>query len=290
MNYCLKYPTLKINLSVCLVLSLLFSCKDNQVVTKETETAPVEQATGIQTDTKQTIADAATIMARPQVPILCYHDIRPIKPNASADAKVYTVSPEAFADQMKTLADSGYQTILPDDLYNYLAFGKSLPAKPIMLTFDDTDLDQFEIGAAEMRKYNFKGVYFIMTISIGRNKYMSREQIKQLSDEGHAIQGHTWDHHRVTKYTTQDWDKQVTGAHETIENITGKKVEYFAYPFGLWNKEAFEPLKERNIKMAFQLSTKRDSTEPLYTVRRMIVSGNWSTQGVLQSMNATFKK
>lgn len=285
-----KYPSMKTNLMACLMLSMLFSCKENQEVAKEAETTPIENATEIKKDTIQTIADAATIMARPQVPILCYHDIRPIKANASANAKVYTVTPEAFADQMKTLSDSGYQTILPADLYNYLAFGKPLPPKPVMLTFDDTDLDQFEIGAAEMRKYNFKGVYFIMTISIGRDRYMSREQIKQLSDEGHAIEGHTWDHHRVTKYTPDDWDKQVTGAHKTIEDITGKKVEYFAYPFGLWNQEAFAPLKERDIKMAFQLSTKRDSTEPLYTVRRMIVSGNWSTQGVLQSMKATFNK
>ena len=286
----LKFCFLKINLSVCLVLSMLLSCKDNPAEPNNTEIEQVEQAKEIKKDTVLAVADAATIMARPQIPILCYHDIRPIKPNASANAKVYTVTPQAFADQMKMLADSGYQTILPNDLYNYLAYGKSLPPKPIMLTFDDTDVDQFEIGAAEMKKYNFKGVYFIMTISIGRNRYMSREQIKQLSDEGHAIEGHTWDHNRVTKYTTADWDKQITIANKTIENITGKKVEYFAYPFGLWNKEASAPLKERDIKMAFQLSTKRDSTEPLYTVRRMIVSGNWSTQGVLQSMNATFKK
>src|SRR5690606_9105274 len=120
MNACLKYPSMKINLIVCMMLSILFSCKDQKVNSEETQTTQVEQSSEIKKDTIQTIADAATIMARPQVPILCYHDIRPIKPNASSDAKVYTVTPEAFADQMKTLADSGYQTILPDDLYNYL--------------------------------------------------------------------------------------------------------------------------------------------------------------------------
>ena len=42
------------------------------------------------------------------------------------------------------LADSGYHTILPDQLYDYLTKGTPLPSKPIMLTFDDTDLDQFD--------------------------------------------------------------------------------------------------------------------------------------------------
>ena len=55
-----------------------------------------------------------------------------------------------------------------------------------MITFDDTDEEQYSIGAAEMNKYGFKGVYFIMTISIGKPRYMSREQLKQLSDEGHV--------------------------------------------------------------------------------------------------------
>jgi peptidoglycan/xylan/chitin deacetylase (PgdA/CDA1 family) len=282
-------PFKKLIAVICITAYIFSACANANVETVSEKNTGIPDLK-VKPAPEKTVSDAATILARPQVPILCYHDIRPIKPNASANAKVYTVSPEAFAEQMKTLADSGYQTILPDDLYNYLAYDDPLPPKPIMLTFDDTDVDQFEIGAAEMKKYNFKGVYFIMTISIGRNRYMSREQIKQLSDEGHAIEGHTWDHHMVTKYNPDDWVKQLTASHQTIEDITEKKVRYFAYPFGLWNKEAFAPLKERDIKLAFQLSTKRDSTNPLYTVRRMIVSGNWSTKGIIQSMNATFKK
>ena len=78
------------------------------------------------------------------------------------------------------LADSGYHTILPDQLYNYLTTGAPLPSKPIMLTFDDTDLDQFEIARPEMKKYGFKGVFFIMTVSLGRPHYMTKEQVKQL--------------------------------------------------------------------------------------------------------------
>src|SRR5207253_9000280 len=129
------------------------------------------------------IADAATIIARKEVPVLCYHQIRDWDAKDSKSSRDYIVPVEAFKAQIKMLADSGYHTILPDQMYNYLAYGAPLPSKPVMLTYDDTDDDQFVIAAPEMKKYGFKGVFFIMTVSINRPKYMTREQIKQLVDE-----------------------------------------------------------------------------------------------------------
>ena len=118
--------------------------------------------------------DKAAVMARKQVPILCYHQIRDWKPTDSKTNKDYIIPVAAFKAHMKMLADSGYHTILPDQLYDYLTKGTALPSKPIMLTFDDTDLDQFQIARPEMKKYGFKGVFFIMTVSIGKVKhYMS---------------------------------------------------------------------------------------------------------------------
>lgn len=257
----------------------------NPVVTdsakKEVVAPPVEQ--------EKKIADAATILARPQVPVLCYHHIREAKPGQSETFKSYSVSPSQFADQVKTLHDSGYQTVLPDQLYDYLAYGKELPAKPVMLTFDDTDEEQFSIGAKEMDKYGFKGVFFIMTISINRPRYMSREQIKQLAENGHAIESHTWDHKMVTKYEEGDFQNQMIKPKKTIEDITGKTASYFAYPYGIWSPKVFPLLKEADFKLAFILSTKRDSTQPLYTVRRMIVPGQWSTKGMMNAMKKTFE-
>ncbi len=237
---------------------------------------------------EKAVADAATILGRTEVPVLCYHHIRPIKPGESANMKSYSVTPAAFAEQMKTLADSGYHSVLPDQLYNYLAYGYPLPAKPVMLTFDDTDEEQYTLGATEMEKHGFKGVYFIMTISINRPRYMSKEQIKDLANKGHEVACHTWDHHMVTKYTGNDWDIQLVKPRKTIEDITGKPVKYFAYPFGLWNKAAIPELQKRDYQLAFILSTKRDSLQPLYTVRRMIVPGTWSAPGMLKAMKSTF--
>src|SRR5919199_2071462 len=53
------------------------------------------------------IADAATILARPQVPILCYHQIRDWRPKDSKTAKDYIIPVASFRDQMQMLADSG---------------------------------------------------------------------------------------------------------------------------------------------------------------------------------------
>jgi peptidoglycan/xylan/chitin deacetylase (PgdA/CDA1 family) len=239
---------------------------------------------------KKTRASLAGILSKREVPVLCYHHIRAIHAGQSESMKSYSVTPAAFAAQMKALHDSGYETILPHQLYNYLVFDEALPAKPVMLTFDDTDKEQYSIGAAEMNKYGFKGVFFIMTIAINRPRYMSKEELKNLSDSGHVIAGHTWDHHMVTKYAGADWDTQLVKPQLQLEAITGKPVKYFAYPFGLWNQAAIPELKSRGYELAFILSTKRDSTEPLYTIRRMIVPGTWSTPGMIKAMKSTFNK
>ncbi len=269
------------------VLVILISACNTSV---DTNNKNAELKNNSDTVSNQIILDLPAMLAKKEVPVLCYHHIRNFSAGESASMKSYSVTPAAFAEQMKTLHDSGYHTILPEQLYNYLVHDAALPAKPVMLTFDDTDKEQFTLGATEMNKYGFKGVFFLMTIAIDKKRYMSKEELKELADSAHAVEAHTWDHHMVTKYKGGDWDTQFVRPKKKIEEITGKPVNYFAYPFGLWNKEAIPELKKAGYKMAFILSTKRDSTEPLFTIRRMIVPGQWSTEGMLKAMKTTFNK
>ncbi len=247
----------------------------------------------IQADTmnfrSETMADAATIIARKQVPVLCYHHIKDWTEKTSDRAKDYIVPVHVFREQMKMLADSGYETILPDQLHNYLAYNAPLPPKPVMLTFDDTDLEQYTVALPEMKKYGFKGVFFIMTVSLNRPNYMTREQVKTLADEGHEIGSHTWDHRNVKKYTAEDWVTQIEKPTKQLTAITGKPVRYFAYPFGLWNPEAIPELKKRGFTGAYQLSIARDPHDPLYTIRRIIVPGSWGGMRLAKSMNNSFR-
>jgi peptidoglycan/xylan/chitin deacetylase (PgdA/CDA1 family) len=223
--------------------------------------------------------DNAAVLARKQVPILCYHQIRDWRASDKQVDKDYIIPPETFKAHMKMLADSGYHTILPDQLYDYLTNGAPLPRKPVMLTFDDTDGDQFEVARPELIKYGFKGVFFIVTIDIAKNKhYMDRKQVKQLSDEGNIIACHTQDHTNFKKYKGSDWETQIDKPTKKLEAITGKPVKYFAFPFGEWNSRGLPELHKRGFKAAFQLTDLRDPNDPIMTIRRLLGCGYWSAK------------
>jgi peptidoglycan/xylan/chitin deacetylase (PgdA/CDA1 family) len=272
--------------SSCQSTSEAQSIQDSLHTVQGPADAQIEEATEVKSNNK--VASAAEILARPQVPILCYHQIRDWKATDSKGAKDYIVPIAEFKAQMKMLADSGYHTILPDQLFSYLKYGTELPSKPIMLTYDDTVIDQFTVAETEMKKYSFKGVFFIMTVSLGRPNYMSRDQVKGLSDAGHVIGSHTWDHHNVKKYQGEDWVTQIEKPTKTLQEITGKDIRYFAYPFGLWNPEAIPELKKRGFDGAFVLAEKRDEKDPLFTIRRIIASGYWSPRTLHNSIVNSF--
>ena len=278
---------------LCIILSVYSAGCINKSQAAAEVIIPVDTAVSknvVVTDTalSSVVNDAAAILSLKEIPILCYHQVRDWRPTDSKAAKAYIVPENTFREQIKMLADSGYNTILPDQLFNYLTRGGKLPPKPIMLTFDDTDLDQYTVAYPEMNKYNYKGVFFVMTVSLGRPNYMTKDQVKELSDNGHTIGSHTWDHHNVKKYQGDDWVTQIEKPSRQLETITGKKIDYFAYPFGLWNKEAIPELQKRGFKAAFQLYAKRDEKDPLFTIQRIIVPGSWGPAQLDKAIKASF--
>lgn len=226
---------------------------------------------------------SAQIYAKPEIPVLCYHRI------SEGNKGDYTVSPATFEAHMKILADSGYHSILPDQLYDYLVFDKTLPEKPVVITFDDSRVEHSTIAAPVMEKYGFRGTFFIMTITYNKKNYMTTDQIALLKKAGHTIGLHSWDHTMAVKYKEpEDWQKQVIDPKKKLEGIIANAVEYWAYPNGVFNHESALELS-KHFKLSFSLASKRDSIIPLQTVRRMIVP-DWTAQGMLKSMHRTFNK
>jgi peptidoglycan/xylan/chitin deacetylase (PgdA/CDA1 family) len=224
-----------------------------------------------------------------EIPVLCYHQIRNYTAADGANARAITVTPERFAAHMKMLADNGYTTILPDDLYAYYTQEKKLPPKPVMITFDDNTLSQYTQAMPILNCYGFKAVFFVMTVSIGKPGYMTRTQMKQLHDEGHVLGIHTWDHHAVTKYTDADWKTQLDQPMKTLQQVTGVEPRYFAFPYGVWDAASLLQLEKRGIRLAFILMNSRDEKRPLMTVRRLMVAGSTAADGLKRSMEEKFR-
>ena len=263
---------------------VVISCKNpSKRIEKTEESTTTTVAEKVSDDANQTKNTSAQIYAKQQVPVLCYHRI---ENDHKGD---YTVTPATFTAHMKILADSGYHSVSPAQLYDYLVYNKALPEKPVMITFDDSRVEHAVIAAPVMQKYGFRGAFFIMTITYNKKNYMTTEQIAQLAKAGHTIGPHSWDHTMVTKYKeAADWQKQVAIPKAKLEKIVGKPVEYWAYPNGVYDHKGAEELS-KYFKISFSLSTKRDSIVPLQTVRRMIVP-ECSPQRLLKSIHGAFSK
>lgn len=231
---------------------------------------------------KPVVNSAAEILEKKEVPILCYHRIE------GGRNDIYSVSPDVFASHLQILADSGYNSVLPNELYDYLVHNTALPEKPFMITLDDSRIEHYAIAAPELEKRNFRGAFFIMTVTNNKKNYLSNDEIAELANRGHSIGLHSWDHVMATKYNDSTiWEKQVYAPKKKLENMIDKPIEYWAYPNGVYNREAAEEL-DKHFKLSFVLLAKRDSVYPLQTIRRMIVPSD-SPERLLRRIDSTYK-
>jgi peptidoglycan/xylan/chitin deacetylase (PgdA/CDA1 family) len=159
-----------------------------------------------------------------QVPVLCYHQIRDWESSDSKSARTYILCRQKLHRQLGLLKDSGYHFILPRQLFAYYSTGAGLPGKPVMLTFDDATASQYANALPELAKADAKAVFFIMTVVLGKPKFMTAAQVRSLSDMGHIIGCHTWNHHDVRHYNESDWKIQLTSSKSLLEKLRARRL------------------------------------------------------------------
>jgi peptidoglycan/xylan/chitin deacetylase (PgdA/CDA1 family) len=182
-----------------------------------------------------------------RIPVILYHHINKIPDNSGE--RLLNVTPETFLAQMNYLSSKGYRTLSMSEFLAILATNQNPVQKSVVITFDDGYQDTITNALPVLQKFGFKATWFIPL----NKSEISKADIKALSDAGMDIGSHTMDHASL-KYLTTDKQRQyeVGQSVTNIQNITGKPVLAFAYPYCVYNNDGVDFIKRSTIQIAFQ--------------------------------------
>ena len=160
-------------------------------------------------------------------PILLYHHV-----NGDYAENRYSVSIPEFSDQMRYLYDNGYTAITISTLVDVILYGGELPAKPIVITFDDGNIGVYENAFPIMQSYNYPGVFYIVASRIRDVEgFVNVEQIIEMADAGWEIGSHSFTHQDITKdHSIADYE--IRQSKLALEAALDLDINTFAYPFG----------------------------------------------------------
>jgi peptidoglycan/xylan/chitin deacetylase (PgdA/CDA1 family) len=214
------------------------------------------------------------------LPILTYHYIGN-NPNPKDTARDnLSVSPDKFDAQMGYLAQNGYTPITFDTLYVAMTAGGALPTKPVILTFDDGYIDFYINAYPILRKYNFKAVSFIPTGLMDTGYYLHWSQIKEMQSSGLiSFEAHSVHHSNLTALSSTDLKYEITESKRKLEEETGTKVNFFAYPYGSSNAYVWQAVKEAGYQGAVGTwSGKSMTPQYIFNLPRIKIAGQYSLQ------------
>src|SRR3989344_3966551 len=214
------------------------------------------------------------------VPILYYHYVGN-NPNPEDKARdSLSISPDKFDEQMGVIASAGYSPISLDTLYAALKGQATLPAKPIILTFDDGYIDFYINAFPILKKYNMHTTAFIASGLVGAPAYMSWSQIKEIDATGLVVfQAHSVSQPNLNSLSHEQVRFQLAESKRVLEETLGKPVNFMAYPYGASNGVSWEKAKETGYLGAVGTwFGKLESEGNIYNMPRIRVSGFWDLE------------
>ena len=191
-------------------------------------------------------------LRRIRVPILMYHYVSELPPNADDIRIGLTVAPHVFREHIQHLKTAGYQTVSLYEVHLALEFGTPLPPKPVVLTFDDGYIDHYSTVFPILQEHRFTGTFFIISRFADENNsgYMSWEQIAQMANAGMSMEAHTKTHADLRERSYDFLVHEILGNIESIQYHTGIEPRIFAYPVGHYDDTTLDVLSTTNILRA----------------------------------------
>jgi peptidoglycan/xylan/chitin deacetylase (PgdA/CDA1 family) len=156
---------------------------------------------------------------------------------------------EVFIEQMNIIKNLGYDFYDPKLFLN--EFNKSKNKKKILLTIDDGFKSFYNEAWPYLKKNKIPFILFVSTEPVGKNGYMTWDEIKEIEKSKIGYIGH---HSHTHEYLIDMTEKEFINDIEVASKIFNEKLGYipaiFSYPFGEYSLYMKEYIS-KNFNIAF---------------------------------------
>ena len=214
------------------------------------------------------------------VPILEYH----VLGAAPADApypELYVTRPD-FHQQMNWLDDHGYQAVTLEAVEDAWYHGGTLPAKPVVVSFDDGYRPQFTYALPELRRHGWPGVLNLK--AEGSDLYASN--VEAMIAAGWELASHTINHSDLTTLDAAGLKEELSGSRQLLQREYGVPVKDFCYPAGQFDSTVIAAVKEAGyVTATTEISGYADRESP-YELARFEILGSSGVQGMVEDLDS----
>jgi peptidoglycan/xylan/chitin deacetylase (PgdA/CDA1 family) len=231
-----------------------------------------------------TVAGSPTAAGRRPVPILMYHVIAP--PISGAPfPDLYVPKPE-FAAQMLWLHAHGFRAVTLEQVYRYWRGQGPLPARPVVLTFDDGYRSDYLAARPVLRSLHWPGVLNLAVHNEHRSWGLGARQIRGLLAAGWELDSHTINHLDLTGLDAAQLQHEVTGSRQVLRRQFHVPVDFFCYPSGRYDAAVIAAVQAAGYLGA--TSTRPGLARPseLWTLARVRVNGSDGVAGLAAKLTA----
>ncbi|MBK6469218.1 MAG: polysaccharide deacetylase family protein [Betaproteobacteria bacterium] len=211
------------------------------------------------------------------VTVLCYHRF------GAGNSKMI-VSPARFEEQMAYLAGNGYHVVRLTDLQAFLAGERALPAKSVVITFDDGYESAYRHAFPVLKKHNFPATLFAFSDFIGAPDSLTWPQFEEMARSGLVdLQAHSKTHRNLAERKPDEsedaYRKLVDIELRTPRTVLearlaplGIQVRHFAYPYGSANEVVLDAMQRADYELGLTVNAGGNAffAAPLMLRRTMI--------------------
>ncbi len=233
------------------------------------------------------------------IPVLMYHNIAESYPKGAEGANI---TPKLFEEHMLGILERGYTPIQVSDYYNSTERGKELPENPIIITFDDGYLSNYEIAYPILKKLNIPATIFVVTSTVGAKKesglvsnpHFTWEQAREMQSSGIIdIQSHSHTHQNMTAISPAQLQEELRISRYLIEKNLNKHCFGFAYPGGRYNETTLKLARYAGYRMQILVNYAESGEDYLANnvksgierFTRLTISGDMTTKDLFERID-----